>query len=420
MKYLNRLVHLFLLLSSLSLQMQGQETSLPSDSLFSRYLQEQKISIYPDNKITLISSGRQKFDLLFKDIYRSHNHIHMEYFNFRSDSIARELFTDLAMQTAKGVKVRTMFDAFGNLSNNRPLRKEHLKMLNERGIEIIEFDPIRFPWINHVFSRDHQKIVVLDGRIGYVGGMNVADYYVNGLPEIGPWRDMHVRLEGPVVGALQEAFLHTWNKETRQTISGDSLFPYHTGAIRPTHFDDGHRVAIVQRIPNETPAAIRKAYIAAIDAAQRHIQLINPYFTPTPSIRRAIHRALKRGVEVEIMIPAKSDISFTPDAGFYFANQLRKKGAKIYLFNGGFHHSKVMMIDHRFCTVGSANLNSRSLRFDYEINAFIFDKKITDDLIHIFREDERQSEVMTREWYHKDGAWKRFYRWFAHLLGPIL
>ena len=132
----------------------------------------------------------------------------------------------------------------------------------------------------------------------------------------------------------------------------------------------GRRVAIVQRIPKVCPEIMREAYIAALDAAERKVQIINPYFTPTREVRNAIKRAAERGVRVEIMIPGKSDISFTPDAGFYIANKLRKAGAHIYVFNGGFHHSKIMMVDERFCTVGSTNLNSRSLHYDYEINAF--------------------------------------------------
>lgn len=144
---------------------------------------------------------------------------------------------------------------------------------------------------------------------------------------------------------------------------------------------------------------MRQTYIKSIDAAQDKIQIVNPYFTPIPSIKKAIKRALKRGVEVEIMIPGKSDIPFTPDAAFYTANKLRKKGAKIYVYNGGFHHSKIMMVDSLFCTVGSTNLNSRSLRYDYEVNAFIFDKETTHELNTMFEHDKLDSTLFTKEEY---------------------
>lgn len=399
----------------------GEETDkyLPSDSIFAGYLHERGIPIYNNNEIELLPNGRIKFENLFEAIRNAKEHIHLEYFNFRSDSIAKEIFTLLAEKAQEGVKVRAMFDDFGNLSNNRPLRKEHLKMLNDRGIEIIRFDPMKFPYINHAFSRDHQKIVIIDGKKGFTGGMNIADYYINGLPGIGPWRDMHLCVEGPAVTGLQKAFLYVWNNETKQNIGGKEYFPYGEDCTyEPEQL--GKQVAIVQRVPHESPDAIRRAYIEAMDAAEHHIRIVTPYFTPVKSLRKAIYRALKRGVRVEIMISEKCDISFSPDGGFYYANQFRKAGAHIYVYKGGFHHTKVMTVDDRFCTVGSANLNSRSMKYDYEINAFIFDLQTTWELDEIYKKDKTDSERMTKEYYRKRGAWRNFVGWFAHLLTPVI
>ena len=387
---------------------------LPADSLFARFLKEKQIPVTPCNRMTLLKSGRSKFEHLFEDIKKAENYIHLEYFNFRSDSIAKELFTLLAEKAKEGVTIKALFDDFGNLSNSRPLRKEHLKMLAERGVEMARFSPIRFPYINHVFCRDHQKIVVIDGKVGYTGGMNIADYYINGLPEIGPWRDMHIRIEGPAVQYLEKAFLGVWNKETHEGLKEGQV------AHDTLCEGSGRRVAIVQRIPKVCPEIMREAYIAALDAAERKVQIINPYFTPTREVRNAIKRAAERGVRVEIMIPGKSDISFTPDAGFYIANKLRKAGAHIYVFNGGFHHSKIMMVDKRFCTVGSTNLNSRSLHYDYEINAFILDLPTTAELGEVFQNDKLNSTIMTREEYKKRSVWRRFVGWFAHLFTPVI
>lgn len=393
---------------------------LPSDSVFARYLQNEKYRIINNNELTLLPSGREKFNHLFAEVKKAKHHIHLEYFNFRNDSIANALFDLLAQKVNEGVKVRAMFDAFGNMSNNRPLRKKKVRDLRKEGIEMVTFDPITFPYVNHVASRDHQKIVVIDGKTSYTGGMNIADYYINGLPKIGAWRDMHLCIKGPATEELQNAFLTMWKKETGKELTGKQYFPYEKDSLEALPVHSGGQVAIVQRVPKTHPKAIRHAYIAAIDAAEHKIQIINPYFVPTVSIRRAIERALQRGVKVEIMIPGKSDISFTPDAGFYFANKLRKKGARIYIYNGGFHHSKVMMVDDRFCTIGSTNLNSRSLRYDYEVNAFLFDLPITDQLSRIFAQDKRNSTVMTRDVYRDRKPWKRFVGWFAHLLTPVL
>lgn len=393
---------------------------LTSDSAFAAYLRAQNIAITNNNKLELLSSGRKKFASLFSEIKKAKHHVHLEYFNFRNDSIGNALFNLLAQKAQQGVEVRAMFDAFGNMSNNKPLKKQQLKQLREEGIEIVNFDPITFPYVNHVASRDHQKIAVIDGITSYTGGMNIADYYINGLPEIGAWRDMHISIKGPASEELQKAFLFTWNKETKQHIEGKFYFPIDNDSLKAFPQHAGGQVAIVQRIPNISPKAMRQAYIAAIDAAKYKVQIINPYFTPTRSVRRALKRAAARGVRVEIMIPGKSDITFTPDAAFYTANNLRKKGLHIYIYNGGFHHSKVMMVDDRFCTVGSTNLNSRSLRYDYEINAFIFDLPITDQLVQIFQQDKHNSTILTKEEYAKRSPWKRFVGWFAHLFIPVL
>jgi len=200
----------------------------------------------------------------------------------------------------------------------------------------------------------------------------------------------------------------------------------HTGG--PAYFPNlpqfpdsiAEEIAIVDRPPRETPRSISHAYAVSIEAAQKNIQIVNPYFVPTKSIRKAIKKALKKGTEVEIMIPAVSDIPFTPEASFYIAHKLMKRGAKIYLFKDGFHHSKVMMVDSTFCTVGTANLNSRSLRYDYETNAFIFDPSTTNQLNSMFERDKKNSTLLTPEMWKKRSGWKKFLGWVGNLLTPFL
>lgn len=389
-----------------------------SDSTLIAYLNHHKIQITEHNELKVLKSGEEKFIDLFKEIEKAKHHIHLEYFNFRNDSIANALFEILERKAKEGVEVRAMYDAFGNSSNNQPLKNKHIKSICERGIEIVEFDPLRFPWINHVFHRDHRKIVVIDGLIGYTGGMNIADYYIEGLPEIGEWRDMHIRITGDAVNELQDIFLAMWNKCTKQDIGGETYYPYRKDSTFTKQ--QNKKVAIVDRVPRKMPHIMRRVYAQAIESAEEKVQIINPYFTPTRIIKKAIKNAVKKGVKVEIMIPGKSDIPFTPDAALYIANQLRKKGADIYIFNGGFHHSKIMMIDSLYCTVGSTNLNSRSLRYDYEVNAFIFDTETTDELMTMFKEDQENSTILTSEMYKKRSIWKKMVGWFAHLFTPFL
>lgn len=389
---------------------------LTSDSLVLHFLKESGIPISNNNKVKLLKSGREKFIDLFEAIREAKHHVHLEYFNFRNDSIANELFDLLAQKAKEGVEVRAMFDAFGNWSNNKPLKKRHLKKIREQGIEIVKFDPFTFPYINHAAHRDHRKIVVIDGEVAYTGGMNIADYYINGLPKIGTWRDMHTRIEGDAVNDLQEIFLSIWNKETKQEVGGDAYFLQHGAQTDSTNIT----IAIVDRTPKKNSRMLSHAYAMSIYSAQKNVHIVNPYFVPTSSITKALNRTIERGVDVQIMVSSASDIPFTPDAALYKLHKLMKRGATVYMYNGGFHHSKIMMVDDAFCTVGTANLNSRSLRYDYETNAFIFDKKTTAELNDMFHNDIEHCTQLTPEFWKKRTVWKKFVGWFANLFTPFL
>lgn len=399
-----------------------------SDSTIVRQLREEGIRFSDNNSVTLLMSGQEKFDDMFCAIRQARSSVHLEYFNFRNDSIASLLFDLLAEKAKEGVEVRALFDGFGNDSNNQPLLKKHIKAIRKRGIEIYEFDPIRFPWINHVFHRDHRKIVVIDGQIAYTGGMNVADYYINGTPQVGEWRDMHCRIDGDEVNTLQAIFLRIWNKTARQNVHGAKYFRgirggYYFHDLKPdTCCTAGHKmVGIINREPRTSNKIIRQFYINAINDAKDSIKLVNPYLTLTGKLKRALKRAVKRGIKVEVMVSAKSDIPLTPDCVFYNVHKLMKHGVDVYIYEPGFHHTKIIMVDGMFCTVGSANLNSRSLRFDYEENAVIIDPCTTAELSHMFDHDKTRSFKLTPEkWKEFRTGWQKFVGWFAHFLAPVL
>ncbi len=399
-----------------------------SDSTIVRQLREEGIRFSDNNSVTLLMSGQEKFDDMFCAIRQARSSVHLEYFNFRNDSIASLLFDLLAEKAKEGVEVRALFDGFGNDSNNQPLLKKHIKAIRKRGIEIYEFDPIRFPWINHVLHRDHRKIVVIDGQIAYTGGMNVADYYINGTPQVGEWRDMHCRIDGDEVNKLQAIFLRIWNKTARQNVHGAKYFRgirggYYFHDLKPdTCCTAGHKmVGIINREPRTSNKIIRQFYFNAINDAKDSIKLVNPYLTLTGKLKRALKRAVKRGVKVEVMVSAKSDIPLTPDCVFYNVHKLMKHGVDVYIYEPGFHHTKIIMVDGLFCTVGSANLNSRSLRFDYEENAVIIDPCTTAELSHMFDHDKTRSFKLTPEkWKEFRTGWQKFVGWFAHFLAPVL
>jgi len=416
-----------ILLSALLVLLTLSASAQTSDSLIVQTLRSKKIQFSDNNSVTLLMSGQEKFDDMFKAIRQAKSSVHLEYFNFRNDSIASLLFDILREKRKEGVEIRAMFDGFGNDSNNQPLKKHHLKALRDDSINIVEYDPIRFPWINKIFGRDHRKIVVIDGQIAYTGGMNVADYYIKGTPQVGEWRDMHCRIEGDAVNELQKIFIRIWNRVTGENVHG---IKYYRGGtmtrfegLKPDTTSTAGRkmVGIITREPYLTPKIMREFYISAINEAQDSIKIINPYFTLIPKVTRALTRAIKRGVKVEIMQSAKSDIPLTPDCAYYQAHKLMKRGAIVWMYQPGFHHSKIMMVDGRFCTIGSTNLDARSLRCDFEQNAVIIDKETTKELDDMFDRDTKKSFLLTEEsWDQFRTPWQKFRGWFAHLLAPFL
>ena len=384
-----------------------------SDSLIVHQMENLGVSFTQGNSVKLLMSGKDKFADMFEAIRQAKSSVHLEYFNFRNDSIASLLFDILREKRKEGVEIRAMFDGFGNDSNNQPLKKYHLQKLWDDSINIVEYDPIRFPWVNHIWPRDHRKIVVIDGEIAYTGGMNVADYYIVGTEQVGEWRDMHCRLQGPVVNDLQTIFARIWKKATKEELNDPKYF-----RGKP---NGNKMVGIVNREPHVTNKIMRQFYIQAIDDAQDSIRIINPYFTLIPSISKALKRAIKRGVKLEIMVSAKSDIPLTPDVVYRNAHKLMKRGATIWLYQPGFHHSKIMMVDGKFCTVGSTNLDARSLRFDYEENALIINRETTKELDDMFDRDKQKSVVLTEEeWNRIRTGWQKFRGWFGSLLQPWL
>ena len=401
-----------------------------SDSLTVADLKANGVQFAAGNRAKLLPSGAEKFKDMFADIAAAKRYVYLEYFNFRNDSIGRALFTLLDKKAREGVKVRVIYDDFGNVSNDRPLRKRHLRQLKSRHIDVEVFDPIVFPYLNHAWHRDHRKIVVIDDKIVYTGGMNVADYYIHGKPEIGQWRDMHVRMEGGVVPIYRNIFCAMWERCTGERIDVTEYFaldstvmrsPFEPVPVRTDTLPGGFCVGVANREPHTSPTVIRKAYIDALDNARHCVQIVNPYFTLVPSVKRALYRALERGVKVEIMLSTKCDVGVSPDVAAYHAKRLMERGADIYYYEDGFHHTKIMMVDSLFCTVGSANLNSRSLRYDYEVNAFIMDPATTHALQAIFEADKQHSTLLTpQNWKERRSFGRRFMGWFYRMLVPLI
>jgi cardiolipin synthase len=384
-----------------------------SDSLTISQMRELGVVFSKNNKVELLMSGKEKFARLFEDIRQAKQSVHLEYFNFRNDSIASLLFDILREKRKEGVEVRAVFDGFGNDSNNQPLKKKHLEKLHADSIEIYEFDPIRFPWINHIWPRDHRKIVVIDGRIAYTGGMNVADYYVVGSEQVGEWRDMHCRIEGSAVNELQKIFVRFWKKLSKENLTDPKYFQGTKAGNK--------MVGIVNREPHTSNEITRRFFVNVLDNAKDSVKIINPYFMPTNKVMKALKRCAERGVKMDILISAKYDEPLTPDIVMYNMKKLIKRGVNVWRYRPGFHHSKIMMVDGKYCTVGSTNLDARSLKCDFEENAVIIDPCTTKELDDMFWRDKQKSfELTDKTWDEFRTGWQKFRGWFAHLLQPFL
>lgn len=412
---MKRISLFFIILSiySFTLPLRAQ-VRMASDSVMAKHLHARGIPITDGNSVQLLTNGHLKFEDLFEEVRKAKSFIHLEYFNFRNDSIAGCLFSLLAEKAKEGVEVRALYDAFGNSSNNKPIKSAMHDSIRSLGIDLVMFDPIKFPFVNHIIPRDHRKVVVIDGKVGYTGGMNVADYYIDGIPEIGDWHDMHMHVEGPAVNELNKVFTKMWQLTTGEILDGEKYFP------KPEMALDNQRVAVVDRHAGETPDAIRDLFVTMLNSAQHKVLLINPYFVPTHRVRKALKQAVDRGVDVQILLSAKSDIPLTPEACHYVGNNLAKRGAKVYLFHGGFHHTKIMMVDDLYCTVGSSNMDARSLRCDYEINTVIFSRKTTEELTDLFNYQLESSTLIEKGYWRTRSLGKQFVGWFGNLLTPVL
>ena len=357
------------------------------------------LSFYETSKVKLLPTAEIKFRDLFQAVEKAEKYIYMDYFKFQQDSICGVLLEKLQRKVREGVEVRIIFDSYGNHDSDFPLSDTLQASLQQAGIQITAFDPVRFPWINHLLHRNHHKIAIIDGKVVYTGGMNVADYYLHGKPKVGKWRDMHIRMEGSIVEAYEELFWKMWNSKSKES----KLLPHPNSSSDSSRFalHASLPIAFASRWPRETPKIMRQTYCAAIDNAERLVQIVNPYAMLFGEVRASLRKALERGVKVQFMVSTKCDSKLNDDVIGMEMKKLMKRGAEVWYYEDGFHHSKFMMIDSLFCTVGTTNLDARSLCFDYEVNVFIFDPATTHELQQIFYNDIGHSTLLTPEVWHE-------------------
>lgn len=345
-------------------------------------------------KVTLLPSAKEKYADMFASIRDAEHYVHLEYFIFRLDSVGSELIHLLHQKVQQGVEVRLLIDAYGNWKAPNPMTSEQMDSIRNLGIKFAVFDPIRFPWLPNLLHRDHRKIVVVDGKYAWTGGMNVADYYLHGTERTGPWRDMQARFEGPIVDEFQNIFSRIWKKTAGEKLD-DSRYRVTSDS------ESGVVTMMVNREPRTSNKQIRKAYVSMLDAAKEEVRIVNPYPTNTHSVRHAMKRALRRGVNLKIMVSSSCDNRMVPDVIAVQMKKIANRGAEVYYYDAGFHHTKVVTIDGDISMVGTANLDGRSMRYDYEVNVVVFDSLTTARLNDIFDVDVKDCHMMKSKSFRK-------------------
>ncbi|RTE11113.1 cardiolipin synthase [Paenibacillus whitsoniae] len=367
-----------------------------------------------DNDVQIFTDGRELFDDLLASIEQARMHIHVQYYIVKNDELGRRVLDVLTRKAREGVEVRFLYDDIGS----RTLRDSFFREFVQAGGKKAAFFPSRIPFLNYrVNYRNHRKLVVIDGQIGYLGGFNIGNEYLGLNPRFGYWRDTHLRITGSAVWALQSRFMLDWNLASPQQLEVESMF-----FQRPIPPEPKERVPmqIIASGPNETWPHFVFTFLKLIQMAESRILLQTPYFIPEESILNALRIAALSGIDVRIMIPQKADHLFVHWASLYYVGELLHAGVKCYFYDAGFLHAKTMIVDGKVASVGTANFDIRSLRLNFETNALMFHEGTAKKLEITFWRDMEGCLELTLEEYEKRSLRIRFLESISKLVSPIL
>ncbi len=361
-----------------------------------------------NNKVDVFNTGKDKFEALVRDIRKAKKFIHLEYYIWRGDKLGARLLDELAKKAREGVEVRLLYDGMGNSS----LPKDFFQQLHQAGGHSAAFLPPFFVRINY---RNHRKLCVIDGEIGYIGGFNVGDEYLGIVKRYGPWRDTHLRFEGDAVDQLQIRFIMDWNFTAKE-----GAVPLEDKYFPEREQYDGVETQIVSSGPDTQWKNIRNGYFKMMNEAEDHIYLTTPYFVPDDGIFDSLRVAALSGIDVRIMIPGNPDHILVYWASMSYLGELLDAGVRCYQYEKGFIHAKTLCIDGLVASVGTANMDVRSFALNFEVNAFMFDTELTTVLEADFIKDLDNCIEITKEWYDRRKWWFKVKEAVARLVSPML
>lgn len=363
------------------------------------------------SQLTIYATGEAKFNALLELIEQAKHHIHLQYYIIDNDEVGRRVRDALIRRACEGIEVRVLYDDVGS----RAVRKGFFDEMEQAGIEVCEFLHVQFPrFTSKVNYRNHRKVVIIDGRVALFGGMNIADRYYKGTPKLGPWRDNHFKVEGSGVVGLQFAFLNDWYATTRQRLTASERY------YAATPLSTNNVMQILTGGPLGRWRTLQQAVAMAIARAKERIRIQTPYYLPSETLNNALQTAALAGIEVELMLPARSDSKVVDLAVHSYLDDMVRAGVKVMFYTAGFLHAKTVLIDDELAIIGSANLDFRSFEHNFELNGFLYDRDFTARMHRLYDEDAARCHCLTAaEWFRRPRL-RRMAESVMRLFSPLL
>ena len=367
---------------------------------------------FKDNRVDIFIDGYEFICSLLYNIGKAQHHIHLDTYIFEDDALGYLVADALIDKAEQGVEIRVIYDDVGCWK----VKDAFFERMRDTGIDVHAFMPVRFPaFTSKVNYRNHRKLCVIDGKVGFIGGMNIAKRYVKGTGKQ-PWRDTHLRIQGGGVYALQRAFLIDWYFVDRTLITNRVYYP-----PVDIHINNSCLVQVVTSSPIAPWPDIMQGYVRILLQAQKYVYMETPYFLPTEPVLFAMRTAALAGVDIRLMIPRKADAKLVEWASHSYVMEAIEAGVKVYLYMGGFNHSKLLVSDDNLCTVGSTNIDFRSFENNFEANAFFYDEEMAQRIKAIYLKDESQSILVDDvSYFVKRPFMKRLFESIVRLLSPLL
>lgn len=366
-------------------------------------------SIFTHNSVNIYTDGKQLFDDILSAMDNATAHIHAEYYAVETDETGNRFKDMLIKKSKQGLEVRLIYDDVGSWR----LKRSTIQEMKNAGVILQTFFELRFPYFtNKLNYRNHRKILIIDGKIGFLGGVNIADRYTKGLPW-GIWRDTHIKIQGNAVDGLQQLFLNDWLYITKTAIHHKKYFAIHDQYNKLP-------IQIVGSGPDSMWEGIMQGFCAAIQNASKYVYIQTPYFLPNDSISNALESAALSGIDVRIMIPSRSDIRISLEASLSFVKTMLAAGVRVYQYQAGFIHAKSIAIDNELAIIGSANMDFRSFEQNFEVSAFMYDSDKSMELRNIFLHDMKQCKrLQYTQWKHRPIT-QKLIQSSARLFSPLL